>query len=54
MGKMAEEIKITLVGDGKVNADFGTYMIPTDHPPIDELNVRPPTPWSMFIASIGT
>jgi ribosomal protein S12 methylthiotransferase accessory factor len=51
---MSDEIHLSIDGPGRVTADFGDFGIRADHPPDDELAERDPTPWSMFLASIGT
>jgi ribosomal protein S12 methylthiotransferase accessory factor len=50
---MNDEIRLSIDGPGKVTAHFGDFVIRTDHPPDDEREERDPTPWSMFLASIG-
>ena len=49
-----EEIVHTLPGPGRVDSDFGSFVIPSDHPPEDDRGGRAPTPWSQFLASIGS
>jgi putative redox protein len=48
------EIVHRITGPGRVEADFGSFTIPTDHPAETERGVRPPEPWCVFLASIGT
>jgi len=48
------EIIHTLPGPGKVDADFGAFTIHSDHPPTDDREGRPPEPFALFLASIGT
>lgn len=49
-----EEIVHTLPAPGRVDSDFGAFTIASDHPPEEALATRPPTPWSQFLASIGS
>lgn len=51
---MWQEIVHTIPGPGRVDARIGDVVIRTDHPPPDELESRPPTPWLLFLSSIGT
>jgi ribosomal protein S12 methylthiotransferase accessory factor len=51
---MWQEIELTIPGPGRVDADFGDFVVPTDHPPDDDRAGRPPEPWFLFLASIGT
>lgn len=50
----SSEMVITFPGGKRVDASFGGYVIPTDQP----LNVggadRAPSPFTLFLASIGT
>ena len=51
---MWRTITHTLRGPGRVDADIGGVVLRTDHPPEDERADRPPPPWHLFLASIGT
>jgi ribosomal protein S12 methylthiotransferase accessory factor len=44
------EMIIDFPGGSRVDAHFGPYTVPTDQPPVGSA----PTPFAMFLASIGT
>ena len=48
------EIKITFPGGKKVNAELGGIVIPTDQPVADGGEGTAPSPFSYFLASLGT
>lgn len=48
------EIKITFPGGKKVNAEMGGIVIPTDQPLEDGGEGTAPSPFSYFLASLGT
>lgn len=48
------EIKITFPGGKKVNAEMGGVVIPTDQPVEDGGEGTAPSPFSYFLASLGT
>lgn len=48
------EIKITFPGGKKVNAEMGGIVIPTDQPVDDGGEGTAPSPFSYFLASLGT
>jgi putative redox protein len=51
---MGWEIVHRITGPGRVEADFGAFVVPTDHPPEGDRAGRAPEPWCLFLASIGT
>ncbi len=48
------EIKITFPGGKKVNAEMNGVVIPTDQPVEDGGEESAPSPFSYFLASLGT
>jgi len=48
------EIKITFPGGKKVNAEMNGIVVPTDQPVEDGGEGSAPTPFSYFLASLGT
>jgi putative redox protein len=48
------EIKITFPGGKKVNAEMNGIVIPTDQSPEDGGEGTTPSPFSYFLASLGT
>jgi ribosomal protein S12 methylthiotransferase accessory factor len=48
------EMVIDFPGGAKVDAHFGPYMVSTDQPPIGGGEGSEPTPFELFLASIGT
>lgn len=50
---MWQEIVHTLPGPGRVDSAFPAFAVATDHPPRGEEGSRPPTPWALFLASVG-
>jgi ribosomal protein S12 methylthiotransferase accessory factor len=48
------EMKITFPGGARVDAQLGTFTIPTDQPAHAGGHESAPTPFSLFLASIGT
>lgn len=48
------EIKITFPGGKKVNAEMNGVVIPTDQPVADGGDGSAPSPFSYFLASLGT
>jgi putative redox protein len=48
------EMEITFPGGVRVDAQFGTYTVPTDQPPVGGGEGSAPTPFATFLASIGT
>ena len=52
---MWHEIIHSIPGPGRADARFENgLVIHTDHPPDDDREGRPPEPWLLFLASIGT
>jgi len=49
-----EEMVIDFPGGARVDAHFGPYTIMTDQPPIGGGSGSAPTPFSLFLASLGT
>jgi putative redox protein len=45
---------ITFPGGARVNADFDGYTVPTDQPPQGGGEGSAPTPFALFLTSIGT
>ena len=48
------EMIIDFPGGARVDAHFGQYTVMTDQPPAGGGNGEAPTPFSLFLASIGT
>lgn len=48
------DMEITFPGGARVDASFGSYTVQTDQPPIGGGNGSAPTPFAIFLASIGT
>ncbi|MCC6147992.1 MAG: OsmC family protein [Anaerolineaceae bacterium] len=48
------EMIIDFPGGAKVNASFGSFTVKTDQPPIGGGEGSAPTPFAVFLASIGT
>jgi putative redox protein len=48
------EMTITFPGGARVDAQLGTFTIPTDQPAHAGGNGSAPAPFSLFLASIGT
>jgi ribosomal protein S12 methylthiotransferase accessory factor len=48
------DIEITFPGGKRVNAQVGDFIIPTDQPLYSGGDATAPTPFSLFLASIGT
>jgi putative redox protein len=48
------EMEITFPGGARVDAAFGPYVVPTDQPPQAGGEGMAPTPFAMFLVSIGT
>jgi ribosomal protein S12 methylthiotransferase accessory factor len=48
------EMKITFPGGKKVNAEFNSIVIPTDQPVENGGEGSAPSPFSYFLASLGT
>jgi len=48
------EMVIDFPGGSRVDAHFGPYIVPTDQPPSAGGDGSAPTPFSLFLASIGT
>jgi putative redox protein len=48
------EMTIDFPGGARVDAHFGPYDVETDQPPADGGQGSSPTPFAMFLASIGT
>jgi ribosomal protein S12 methylthiotransferase accessory factor len=48
------EMVIDFPGGARVDAHFGPYTLPTDQPPYGGGQGSAPTPFAMFLASIGT
>ena len=49
-----EEMIIDFPGGARVDAHFGPYTIQTDQPPAGGGEGSAPTPFSLFLASLGT
>lgn len=45
---------ISFPGGARVNAEFGGYTVPTDQPPQGGGEGSAPTPFALFLSSIGT
>jgi putative redox protein len=48
------EMEITFPGGARVDASFGEYTLQTDQPPMGGGEGSAPTPFAVFLASIGT
>jgi putative redox protein len=48
------EMEITFPGGARVDASFGTYTVHTDQPPMGGGEGSAPTPFAVFLSSIGT
>jgi len=48
------EMQITFAGGARVEARFGPYTVSTDQPPSEGGEGSAPTPFSLFLASLGT
>ncbi len=48
------EMIIDFPGGAKVDANFGSYTVHTDQPPMGGGDGSAPTPFAVFLASIGT
>ncbi len=48
------EMVIDFPGGAKVNANFGSYTVSTDQRPADGGEGSAPTPFEVFLASLGT
>ena len=48
------EMEITFPGGARVDATFGGYVVRTDQPPVGGGDGSAPTPFALFLASIGT
>jgi len=48
------EMIIDFPGGARVDAHFGSYTIPTDQPPQDGGEGSAPTPFAVFLSSMGT
>lgn len=48
------EMMIDFPGGARVDAHFGTYTVMTDQPPSGGGNGEAPTPFALFLASMGT
>jgi ribosomal protein S12 methylthiotransferase accessory factor len=48
------EMEITFPGGARVDASFGPYNVQTDQPPMGGGAGEAPTPFALFLASIGT
>ncbi len=48
------EMLVTFPGGGRVDAELGPHVIRTDQPPSGGGEGSAPTPFSLFLASIGT
>ncbi|HEY5573613.1 MAG TPA: OsmC family protein, partial [Anaerolineales bacterium] len=48
------EMIIAFPGGARVNAHFGPYVVETDQPPAGGGEGSAPTPFALFLASIGT
>lgn len=48
------EITVDFPGGARVDAHFGPYTVPTDQPPQGGGNGQAPTPFAVFLSSIGT
>lgn len=48
------EMIIDFPGGAKVDAHFGSYTVQTDQPPVGGGDGSAPTPFAVFLASVGT
>ena len=48
------EMEITFPGGARVDARFGPYTVQTDQPPAGGGEASAPTPFELFLASLGT
>jgi putative redox protein len=48
------QMEITFPGGARVDASFGPYTVQTDQPPMGGGEGAAPTPFALFLASIGT
>ena len=48
------EMEIDFPGGARVDAHFGPYTVPTDQPPMGGGAGSAPTPFAVFLSSIGT
>ena len=48
------EMEITFPGGARVDANFGSYTVQTDQPPLGGGEGLAPTPFAVFLSSIGT
>ncbi|TFH35603.1 MAG: osmotically inducible protein OsmC [Anaerolineales bacterium] len=48
------DMQITFPGGARVDANFGPYTLQTDQPTIGGGQASAPTPFAVFLASIGT
>lgn len=48
------EMEITFPGGARVDASFGPYTVHTDQPPMGGGEGSAPTPFAVFLSSIGT
>jgi putative redox protein len=48
------EMEITFPGGARVNASFGPYVVQTDQPPAGGGEGSAPTPFEVFLSSLGT
>jgi ribosomal protein S12 methylthiotransferase accessory factor len=48
------EMIISFPGGARVDASFGPYTVPTDQPPAGGGQGSAPTPFALFLSSIGT
>jgi ribosomal protein S12 methylthiotransferase accessory factor len=48
------EMVINFPGGARVDANFGQYTVKTDQPPVGGGEGSAPTPFSVFLASMGT
>jgi putative redox protein len=51
---MAMEMVISFPGGARVDAEYGGMVIKTDQPPSDGGEGSAPTPFALFLASMGT
>ena len=49
-----DEMIIDFPGGARVDAHFGPYTVMTDQPPMGGGQASAPTPFSLFLASLGT
>lgn len=48
------EMEISFPGGARVDAEFGSFMVKTDQPPMGGGEGSAPTPFALFLSSIGT